>query len=89
MPGAPKPPPAKTPGIGSWFGMGAAASAPKFSPRLIEMELQMDKKDDPRGNFLHITVLLRPRGGAAPRSFEWQDLCNQIFKDLRAYLITK
>jgi serine/threonine-protein kinase len=89
MPGGPKQAPQKSAGLGSWFGMGAGSVLPRSEPRLIHMELQMDKKDDPRGNFLHITVLLRPKGGSAPRSFDWQDLCNQIFKDLRAYLITK
>jgi eukaryotic-like serine/threonine-protein kinase len=86
MPGAPKPQP-KSSGLGGWFG--GKSSTPAAPAKLIQMELQMDKKDDPRGNFLHITVAVRPKGGAAPRSFEWQDLCNQIFKDLRAYLITK
>src|SRR5262249_58467141 len=85
-PGAPKPAPAKS---GGWFGLGGASTAPKAPAKLIEVELQMDKKDDPRGSVLHVTVVIRAFRGAPPRNLEWTDLCNQIFKDLRAYFITK
>jgi serine/threonine-protein kinase len=81
--------PAKSAGLGSWFGLGGGSSAPKTSAKLIEVELEMDKKDDPRGTMLHITVLVRPRSGVMPRSPEWFALCDQIYKDLRAYFITK
>src|SRR5262249_25941999 len=44
MPGAPKPA-AKSGGLGSWLGLGAGSSTPKVKPKLLEMELQMDKKE--------------------------------------------
>jgi serine/threonine protein kinase len=87
MPGAPKPAGKSSSGLGGWFGLGG--SAPKVKSKLIEMELQMDKKEDPRGSVLHVTVLLRAESGPMPRSPDWFELCNQIYKDLRAYFITK
>jgi serine/threonine-protein kinase len=86
MPGTPKSAP-KSGGLGSWFGL--KGNMPTFKPKLIEMELQMEKKESGGNSVLHLTVLLRPQVGPLPRNPDWDELCIQIFKDLRAYLITK
>jgi serine/threonine-protein kinase len=79
-------------GLGSWLGLGGGgSSAPRGGGKLIEMELQMDKREAPgTSSQLHITVLIRPKGGGLmPRNPDWHALCDQIYKDLRAYLISK
>jgi hypothetical protein len=86
FPGQPKAPP-KQQGLGSWLGFGGKKDAP--APKLIEVELDMEKKEGQTGTMLHVTVLVRPEIGPRPRRPEWFEMCDEIFKDLRAYLITK
>ena len=75
-----------------WFGLGGGGGGSVLGrPRLIEMELQMDKKKDARGNnTLLITLYLRPEGGGPlPRNPDWLACCETIYKDLRGYVMGK
>jgi hypothetical protein len=88
MPGAPAPAPARSGGLGSWFGLGSA-KATAVKPRLIEMELLMEKKQAAAGTFLHITIAIRPEDGMVPRDPAWVDLCQRIQRDFKSYLLTR
>jgi serine/threonine protein kinase len=58
-------------------------------PVLIEMELHMVKPDPAQPDRLHLTVLLRPLGGAAPvPAAQWRACADRIHADLRAYLMS-
>ena len=85
FPGQPKAPP-KQAGLGSWLGFGKK-DVP--APKLIEVDLEMEKKEGQSGTMLHVTMLVRPESGPRPRRPEWFEMCDEMFKDLRAYLITK
>jgi hypothetical protein len=50
------------------------------------MELQLQKADMERDN-LHITVLMRSSNGDPPTDPIWRSRCDQVFCDLRAYLM--
>jgi len=66
----------------SWLGFGRK--------RQIEMELDMQRTDAARENLLRITVAMRPlQGGDLPDDGHWRTRCNQIFCDLRGYLLGK
>jgi serine/threonine-protein kinase len=83
------PPPAKK----GWFGLGGGSATGSVLSRgkCIDMELQLEKKKDARGNaILLITMMLRPEGGGPlPRNPDWHALCETIYKDLRGYVMGK
>jgi serine/threonine-protein kinase len=62
----------------SWLGLGGSHE--------IDMELHL-KRADQRDNLLRITVMLRPGQGDLSANLGWRRLCNQIFCDLRGYLM--
>jgi serine/threonine-protein kinase len=64
----------------SWLGLGRKAGQ-------IEMELNLQRVDPARENLLQITVAMHslPSNGLA--NGEWRARCNQIFCDLRGYLL--
>jgi serine/threonine-protein kinase len=64
----------------SWLGLGRRAG-------LIDMELHLERSDPARECLLHITVTIRSANGDGALNLEWRDRCNQIFCDLRAYLM--
>ena len=64
----------------SWLGIGR-------KPSLIDMELRMERAATERDNLLNITVTLRPLSKETATSPEWRDRCNQVFCDLRAYVM--
>jgi len=76
------PPPA--PVKKGWFGGGQPPPAPV---NLIDMELHMQKP--PGQQNLFITVKLKPAPGSNIRktSPDWTSCCNNIFKDLKGYLM--
>jgi serine/threonine-protein kinase len=82
--GAPPPPPAKK----GWFA-GSAPQQPQQPPKLIDMELHMQKP--PGQQNLFITIMVKPARGSAIRkmSSEWANCCNSIIKDIKAYLMGK
>jgi serine/threonine protein kinase len=64
----------------SWLGLGRKAG-------LIDVELRLQQADPNREGRLHITVLLRPVHNASLHDPEWRTRCDQVYCDLRAYLM--
>ena len=50
-----------------------------------DIELHMERKDPTQANKLTITLVMRPGGGLITP--EWRNRCNQIGRDLQAYLM--
>ncbi len=63
----------------SWIGIGRKIVD-------IDMELRLQRAEQ-RENQLRITVLLKPAQGDLTADLSWRGLCNQIFCDLRGYLM--
>jgi serine/threonine protein kinase len=56
----------------------------------IEMELRMEKKEGSQQGQLRITVLMRPPAGQRqPPDAAWRNHCEQLHRELRAYLISR
>ena len=66
----------------SWLGLGRRASQ-------IDMELRLHRDDHQRDNQLHITVTLKPCVGDLGQDPSFRSVCNQIFCDLRGYLMAQ
>jgi serine/threonine-protein kinase len=64
----------------SWLGLGRRSG-------LIDMELRLQRAESSRDNLLRIIVLLRPMAGEVGSDASWRQLCNQIYCDLRGYLM--
>ena len=64
----------------SWFGIGKAAP-------FIEMELCLERNNPAQQSLLSITVIMRSPGKDISTNPAWRARCNQIFCDLRAYLM--
>jgi serine/threonine-protein kinase len=71
-----------TPGQGplSWLGLGRRAS-------LIDVELRLERNNPTQQSLLSITVLMRSPEGLAAETPAWKARANQVFCDLRAYLM--
>jgi serine/threonine-protein kinase len=63
----------------SWIGLGRKGAD-------IDMELRLHHAEQ-RDNQLRITVLIKPAQGDLTADLSWRGLCNQIYCDLRAYLM--
>ena len=63
----------------SWLGIGPSS--------LIDMELRLEHVDGGRDSQLHVTVTFRMPGQNLNVDAGWRRLCNQIFCDLRGYLM--
>jgi serine/threonine-protein kinase len=64
----------------AWLGLGRRASP-------VEMELQLERADAERDSLLRITVLMRPLQGESIADEAWRARCDQIYCDLRGYLM--
>jgi eukaryotic-like serine/threonine-protein kinase len=64
----------------SWLGIRRRTGA-------IDLELRMQQADPQRPNLLLINVLMRAVNGDALFDPQWQALFNQVFCDLRGYLM--
>jgi serine/threonine-protein kinase len=64
----------------SWLGIGRGSGR-------IDLELRLQRCDAGPDNRLRITVVFRSPGTDLSTDPAWQDLCTQIFCDLRAYLM--
>jgi serine/threonine-protein kinase len=64
----------------SWLGLGRKSS-------LIDMELLMEQADQRRPGLLRINVHMRSPNGELPNDPFWRARCNQVFIDLRGYLM--
>jgi serine/threonine-protein kinase len=60
---------------------------PEPPPRWTEVELHMQKRDDGRQSRLHVTLVIRPGDRARASEPGWQQRCDKIHRDVRAYLI--
>jgi hypothetical protein len=54
---------------------------------LSEMLLYMEKQQQNQLNGLGIRLVIRPKGMATQSKASWRGCCEQIFRDLQAYLI--
>jgi serine/threonine-protein kinase len=57
-----------------------------LSPQGIDIELHMERRDPAQVNKLTITLVMRPPAGGLATT-EWKNRCNQINRDLQAYLM--
>jgi serine/threonine-protein kinase len=64
----------------SWLGFGRKTG-------LVDMELRLERSDPVRESLLHITVTMRSQNGESGLNPEWRSRCNQIYCDLRGYLM--
>jgi hypothetical protein len=64
----------------SWLGLGKRAP-------MIDMELRLECTNPAQPSLLHITVVMRSGDSAAAVNLMWRERCDQIFCDLRAYLM--
>jgi serine/threonine-protein kinase len=85
--GQPEPPPTPRPGLLSRFV--PTRKPPEPPPETgIDMELHMERPDPANQGRLHITVLMRPgTNRQQPLEPGWWGRCNEIHRELRAYLI--
>jgi eukaryotic-like serine/threonine-protein kinase len=63
----------------SWFGFVRHSDQ-------VEMELHLQRPDPSRDSQLRITVVMKPTNGATADP-DWRSRCNEIFCDLRGYLM--
>jgi serine/threonine-protein kinase len=70
------------PGPLSWLGLGR-------KPGIIDLELHLERSDPARENMLSITVAMRSPNGETAMNGAWRARCNQVFCDLRGYLMGK
>ena len=70
------------PGAGplSWLGLGRRSG-------MVDLELRLQQPDPGRESKLQITVLMRPVNGQRAEDPEWRARCDQVYCDLRAYLM--
>jgi serine/threonine-protein kinase len=64
----------------SWLGLGRRSN-------LIDVELQLERADPTRESLLHIKVTMRSPNGTTVFNPDWRARCNQVFCDLRGYLM--
>jgi serine/threonine protein kinase len=64
----------------SWLGIGR-------KPEVIELELGLEQAASERQNQLNITVQMRSLHGESAADSVWRARCDQIYCDLRAYLM--
>jgi len=64
----------------SWLGIGRR-------PGQVEVDLYMDRTDTTRESMVQITVAMRPQRGDSITDASWRARCDQIFCDLRGYLM--
>jgi serine/threonine-protein kinase len=63
----------------SWLGIGRRNDC-------IDMELHLDQAGD-RSNKLRITTVMRPVRRSIGQHSDWRSCCNQVYCDLRGYLM--
>jgi hypothetical protein len=64
----------------SWLGLG------RRSP-LIDVQLRLERSNPAQRSLLKITVVMNAADGTPFESPQWKARCNQVFCDLRAYLM--
>jgi serine/threonine-protein kinase len=66
----------------SWLGIGRKSG-------LMELELNLERSDSGRDNLLRVVVAMRSLHGKSTTDPDWRARCEQIFCDLRGYLMGK
>ncbi len=66
----------------SWLGLGRKSG-------LIELELNLERSESGRDNLLRVVVAMRSLKGKSITDPDWRACCDQIFCDLRGYLMGK
>jgi serine/threonine-protein kinase len=64
----------------SWLGLGRKAG-------LIDMELHLERNNPIQQGLINITVVMRSPVNGAGLNPVWRGRCNEVFCDLRAYLM--
>jgi serine/threonine-protein kinase len=67
-------------------GGGSKQSSLLQAPKSTDIELHMERRDPTQPNRLTVTLVLRPAGGGLITP-DWRNRCNQIARDLQAYLM--
>jgi serine/threonine-protein kinase len=78
-------PPEKKSGLFAWLTGSKSRQVTVQSAQATEIELHMERLDPNQQSKLTITLVMRPRGGMA--TADWRNRCNQIGRDLQAYLM--
>jgi serine/threonine-protein kinase len=73
-------------GVSSWQEY-AQSTTRTAEVGLVEMELHIARKDPAQPNRLAITLVLGLRDRSMPMGAEWHKRCEQIHRDLQAYLL--
>lgn len=69
----------------SWLGLAKPQAIAAASG--TELELQLEQVDPNQENRLRVTVFFRPLETSDARSPVWRDRCNQMFCELRSYMM--
>ena len=78
----------KKSGLFAWIGSSAGRPAGVLgAPTSTDIELHMERRDPTQANKLTITLVMRP--GNSPSTPQWRLRCNQISRDLEAYLMRR
>lgn len=64
----------------SWLGLGRRSG-------MMDMDLYLQRNNPQQQSLLTITVVMRPSDSKTAPNAGWRACCNQIFCDLRAYLM--
>jgi serine/threonine-protein kinase len=65
----------------SWLGLGSRAAGP------IDVELHLHNAHPEQENRLTVNVLFRPSHPRLLADKQWRHRCNQIFVEIRSYLM--
>jgi serine/threonine-protein kinase len=80
--GEPAPHKEKSKGLLGWFG---ASKQTAVAQPTTDVEMHMERRDPAQPNLLTITLVMRCAG--TPVTQEWRNRCQQISRDLKAYLV--
>jgi serine/threonine-protein kinase len=71
--------------MGWTSGVSRPAAVVAQQGQVSDIELHMERRDPVQTSNLTITLVMRPTGGLA--TVEWRNRCNQVSRDLQAYLM--
>jgi hypothetical protein len=75
-------------GVGLFSKLGLVAAKPVAARPLIDLELHMEKREVGYQTQLHITVLYKAPGGRSQAMMpSWRNKCDEVHRELRAYLM--
>jgi serine/threonine-protein kinase len=80
-----RPPEKKKSGLFALFSGDSRQTRVLRTPQSTDMELHLERRDPTQANKLTITLVMRPGNGMITP--EWRNRCNEISRDLQAYLM--